>query len=113
MKFIDQSHAGDNKYGPEQHGPDNAPEQDFMLIPGVYLEVGEYQYKNKQVVDAERLFDQVGGKKLKRFLVPEVFPDPQVKSHSQQYPEQTEEQCLFHPDFMRLPIEKNQIEQEH
>ena len=48
----------------------NAPEEDGMLVARWHLEVREDQHEDKDIIDAERLLEQVAGEEFERWLWP-------------------------------------------
>ncbi len=57
----------------------NAPDQHAMLRNGRNAEVGEDQNKNENVIDAERVFDEITGQKIERSVRAAQFPDQQIE----------------------------------
>ncbi len=59
MKSVDQRHACENENCPEDKSTQNPPEQNFMLISVWNSEVGENHQEHKQIIHAERFFNEV------------------------------------------------------
>ena len=52
------------------------------------FEIGEDENENKNVVDAQRIFDQIAGKKVERALGPLQSQDDQAEGERKRDPEQ-------------------------
>src|SRR5699024_4765226 len=59
VEAFQEGHTDKNKEKAHDQCPKNAPEQHLVLIFWGYLEVGEDQQKNKDIIYAERFFNQV------------------------------------------------------
>jgi hypothetical protein len=80
MKPLHQCDAADNHNSAHDERPDNSPEQNPMLCQRRDLEMRENQYKHKDVIDAQRILDQVSGKKIEAMMRAFKAPHERVKS---------------------------------
>src|SRR5690606_8179345 len=78
-----------------------------------YSEVAEDQGKNKEIIDAERLFDQVPCEILCRGLAahPEVYDH--VEDEGEHDPKDAPPGGLFHAHTVGLPVKDAKIKGEH
>src|SRR5262249_38257220 len=120
MKRGQQGRAEHNQRCPQNQSSQHTPEQDALLQLGGDGEIAKNQQKNEEVIDGERLFDQVTGDKLERLLrslirsvrPPEVpaFPNEQSKSERQDDPNRAPGPCLPHAHDMGTALENAKIE---
>ena len=80
MKPLHQCYDADNHNSAHDKRADNSPEQDAMLCQRRDLEMRENQYKHKDVIDAQRILDQVSGKKIEAMMRAFKAPHERVKS---------------------------------
>src|SRR6266480_6327478 len=64
MKSLHQCDAADNHNSAHDERAEDSPDQDAMLCPRRDAEMRENQYEHKNVIDAQRILDQVAGKKI-------------------------------------------------
>ena len=64
MKFLEERDACKNKNGSQDEGPGDAVVKDVMLQSGGNIEGPENQEEDKNIVDAQRFFNQVGGEEF-------------------------------------------------
>ena len=74
MKFLNQGNTGEDKNHAHDEGSDYAPEQYLMLKLGRYAEIRKNHNEDKNIVNTERFFHQIPGKKLQCLLLslPEI-----------------------------------------
>ena len=77
-----QLDAGNHEYAPHNQGGDDAPEEDFVLMNGWHLEVGEDEQEDEEVVEAERPFHQVACRKFDGLLLAHPEVDEQVEGNA-------------------------------
>ncbi len=87
MKTRDQGDAEPNHDPAHHQRAKNTPDEDAMLRDGGNAEVGEDQNKNENVIDAERVFDEVTGQKIERSVRAAQFPDEQIEKKRKHYPD--------------------------
>ena len=66
METCDQRHAQPDHDRAHDQRAENSPDQDPMFVARRHPEVGEDQDEDEDVIDAERVLDQVTGKKIDR-----------------------------------------------
>ena len=86
MKTRDQGDAEPNHDPAHYQRAKDAPDEDAMLRDGRNAEVGEDQNKNENVIDAERVFDEITGKKIERCVRAAQFPDQQIEEKRKHHP---------------------------
>src|SRR5882762_3560417 len=64
MKPLHQCDAADNHNSAHDKRANDSPDQDAMLCPRRNAEMRKNQYKHEDVIDAQRILDQVSGKKI-------------------------------------------------
>src|SRR5215468_8997838 len=65
---LEQRNTGKNEDGAHHQCTQNAPEEDFMLVARWHLEVRKDQREDEDIIDAERLLDQVTGEEFECWL---------------------------------------------
>ena len=58
-----------------------------MLSNGRHAKISEDENKNKNVIDAERVLDEVTGQKIERCVRAAQFPDQQIEEKRKQHPD--------------------------
>src|SRR5688572_23818854 len=84
-----------------------------MLIGRRYIEIREDQNDHKDVVDTQRLLDQIPGKKLKRLFFAELVVDENVEEKREEYPNAGPKQRFFDRNFFCLTVKYSKIEEKH
>ena len=87
MKTRDQGDAEPNHDPAHDQRAKNAPHEHAMLRDGRDAEVSEDQNKNENVVDAERVFDEITGQKIERCVRAAQFPDQQIEEKRKHNPD--------------------------
>ncbi len=64
MESANQRCARNNKRRPHDKGAQNTPEENPMMQPWRNAKIAEQDDKDKNIVDTQRIFDQISGKKL-------------------------------------------------
>ena len=70
LELLDDREAGKDERGAQHDGDDQAPFEDARLGAERRLEVVEYQREHEEVVDRQRLLEDVGRKPRGRRLLP-------------------------------------------
>ena len=73
-----------------------------MLVLRRHPEVGEDEDENKNVIDAERIFDEVTGKKIDSLIWSLPAPDDGVEAERERNPDQTAPDRTAQADGVRL-----------
>src|SRR6266513_5289474 len=80
MKPLHQCDAADNHNSAHDKRAEDSPDQDTMLCQRRDAEMRENQYKHKDVIDAQRILDQIAGKKIEAMMRTFKAPHERVKS---------------------------------
>jgi hypothetical protein len=81
-----------------------------MLVLWWHTKVGEDQEKDKEIVDAERLFKQISGEEGESCVSTAEDIDSDIEQEGQGNPESTQEEGFFHLDLVRLTMKDPQVE---
>jgi hypothetical protein len=75
----------------------------------------EYQHKNEKIVDAQRVFNEISGKKLHRFGVAFIVKkvNTRAEQERQRHPESRPKQGFLHFDDVNLAVENTKIKCQH
>ena len=113
VESFDQPDAGDDEYGAHRQCSENAPFEDLRLVMPSDMEVGKDHDEDEEVVDGERLFDDVAGQEFQCLCRAEIYIDAGGECQRQRYPDQRPGKGLAKSDLVALPVEYSQIECEH
>src|SRR5438094_10619019 len=83
-----------------------------MLRNRRYLEIGEDENENKNVIDAERILDEVAGEEIQSTIRPLHFPNNQAEPQREQHPQQTAPRRGAHRQRTMTPLETGQVNRE-
>ncbi len=111
MKHFQHLDTEINKYSTHDQGTKDSPEEDFVLVYFTNLEIGKYENKYKEIIDTERLLDNIGGSKLPCLLMTEPLVDESGEDTSASYPNSAPNECFTGFDFVSFFIEDSQIEE--
>src|SRR5437763_5835811 len=89
---------------------DDAPDESPMLRHRRHLEVLEDEHEDENVIDAERIFDDVAGEKLEPFFPSADFPNKQVEQKREGDPNQRAVSRCAHAQFAAAVFELNKVE---
>src|SRR5262245_10500990 len=84
-----------------------------MLVARWYLEVRKDQHEDEDVIDTERLLDQVAGKELKCWLWPVPRVHAQGEEEGQSDPYATPDECFFERDLVRAAMQDPKVHSKH
>jgi hypothetical protein len=112
VELLDQVRPGAN-HGPA-HGerPQDAPEEDPMLVPGRNAEVAEEEGEDEDVVDGKCLLDEIARQELERGGTPQNISETTVKRECHEHPEHAPRRGLRQPDLVGLAMEHEEVERE-
>src|SRR5690348_13957761 len=123
VKALEQRDTGKDKRGAHDDRAHHAPRQHSALMLLRYREVAEDQKEDEQVVDAERLLDDVAGEKLQgqlgvrpRGMRHQMMPeevDQDSERAGQSDPKSRPAQRFAKSDDMTLALEYAQVERQH
>jgi len=91
-------------------GAENSPHQRTMLRYRRHAKVGENQYENEDVIDAQRIFDKVGSEKIEACLRSFDVPDEGIKSQRYQHPQYASLGGRTHAQFAAAALEADKID---
>ena len=121
MKLRDQPGADEDHDGAQHERAQDAEHQDALLVLGRHREVREHQQEHEDVVDRQRLLDQVTRHELERLgirdrvaLEPaEVPPEPADEQQRDRDPDQRPDGRLFHRHLVRaLPLHRKEVDRQ-
>src|SRR5262249_44653945 len=84
---MDQGRAADDQRGEQHDGPQNAPDEPPVLVLAWNTEAAEHEHDDEDVVDRERLLEQVAGHELEGVLLPEPPVDEAGEQRRQADPD--------------------------
>src|SRR5471030_2024753 len=88
MKAMDQRDACDDERAAQDQRAQHSPEEHPVLVFGGNGEAAKEQHEDEEVVDRERLLQQVAGKELQALLAAVAEPDEASKADGERNPEQ-------------------------
>src|SRR5690606_26847054 len=113
MEAMNEFDTREDKGYAHHQSTENPPKKHFVLILGWDMEVREDEYNDKDVVDTQRLFDQVPRKELDRVLLSEIVINEQIEGHGQGDPYPRPYQRILNGYSLRLAVKHPQIKGQH
>jgi len=113
VEAADQRHAREDENAARDQRQKNPPEQRLVFVSAGNVEVAKDQHEDKEIVDAERVFNQVSGHILDGFSVSVKEINPRPERQSQRHPEGRPEQRFLHLDDVGFPVEDAEIQRQH
>ena len=110
MKPPHQSDAEQDHGAAHDESANNSPHQYAVLCSGWNPEMREDEHEHKNVVHAQRVLDQVAGKKIEPVMWPFHTPDDSVKRQRNDYPENAAPRRGGHAQFTAASTERQQID---
>src|SRR6266480_1747218 len=86
IETIDQLDTEPNHLAAHDQPTENPPHQSAMLSHRRDAEVGEDQNENENIINAERVLDDVAGQEFERFVRTTDFPDQQIEQEGENDP---------------------------
>src|SRR3954453_5397108 len=83
-----------------------------MLKFSANFEGGEDEDENEDVVDAERVLDDVAGEEIERVILAAQLPDEQIESEGEEHPDDAPNGGFLDADDVLTPMETNQIDRQ-
>jgi hypothetical protein len=76
-----------------------------------HAEKPEYQHKDKKIVDAQRVFNEISGKKLHRFGVAFIVKkvNTRAEQERQRHPESSPKQGFLHFDDVNPAVKNSEV----
>src|SRR5438046_5053343 len=87
MKALHQRDTAQDHRATHDQCPDYSPDQDAMLRARRNAKVRKNEHENKNVIHAQRVFDEVAGEKIQPVMWSFDAPHQRVKSKRQDYPQ--------------------------
>src|ERR1044072_7618003 len=88
MEALDQGHAEPDHDAAHDQRADYSPDEDAMLGAGRHPEIVKDQDENEDVIDPERVFDDVAGEKIEAVLGSLGLPNEQIERERESDPDQ-------------------------
>jgi hypothetical protein len=105
--------AREDHDGAHDQRPQDAPEQHAVLVERRHLERREDDDEHEDVVDAQRLFDEVARQELGPELRPELPPDDRVEHEGEGDPDRAPRCGLLEAHDVGLLVEDAEVEGQH
>jgi hypothetical protein len=83
-----------------------------MLRDGRDFEISKDENKNKNVIDAERILDEVAGEKIQGAVRPLGLGHDQAEAEREHHPKQTAQRCRPHCQRTMAALEAGQVDRE-
>src|SRR5260370_18811422 len=109
MKPPHQRDAAQDHDSAHDQRAEDSPHQRAMLSPRRHAEISKNQYENKDVIDAQRIFDEVSTKKIESMLWSFETPHQRVEAKRYQHPQNAPLSGSVHAQFVIAPFEGDQI----
>src|SRR5205823_11994457 len=87
MKALLQRDTAQDHRATHDQCPDYSPDQDAMLCKRRNAKVRKNEHENKNVIHAQRIFDEVAGEKIQPMMWSFDAPHQSVKSKRHKYPQ--------------------------
>jgi transcription elongation factor GreA len=110
MKPLYQSDTGQDHDSAHDQGADNSPHQRTMLCHWWHAKVSKNQHKNEDVIDAQRIFDEVSSEKIEAGLRSFNVPNEPIKSKRYQHPRYAPLAGRTHAQFPPAALEADEID---
>src|SRR5437763_619402 len=110
MKPLHESDPEPDHHAPHHKRSKNSPNQDAMLGARRDPEIIKDQDENENVIDAERVFDDVAGQKIEPRIVALRFPDEHAKPERKHDPDQAALDRGPHAQLAGAPLELRQVD---
>jgi hypothetical protein len=112
LEGMEERRSGDDEDRPEDQRPEHAPDEDAVLVGRRHLEGTEDEGENEEVVDRERLLDQIAGQELDRRLRAPEEIEPEVEEERERYPDRAPRRRLAPGHGVRLAVEDSDVQGE-
>ena len=105
VELVDEIGAGRDHRAAHDERAEDPPEQDAVLVAGRDAEVAEDEDEDEDVVDAQRLLDQVARQVLEPRLRPHEDVDAHAEEQRERHPHDAPARGLPEGDLVRLAVE--------
>jgi hypothetical protein len=113
VEALEEGGTGEDEDGPHDERAEDAPEEHPVLILGGDGEGGEDEDEYEDVVDRQRLLDEVARTELHGPLWSELPGNEAAKDGGEDDPDEAPAGGLLHGDLVRLFVEEAKVEREH
>src|SRR5262249_26385686 len=113
VEARDQHGAEHDEHTAHHDGAENPVEQHAMLAALRNAEELEDENDDEDVVDAERLLDDVAGEERQADFVPVKNEQAGSKQEGESHPDGRPDGGLLRPNLVRLPMKHAEVEGEH
>jgi hypothetical protein len=110
VEVGDQRHACEDEDPAGDDRPDDAPEEDPVMVLGRHAEVGEQRQEHEEVVDRERLLDEERGQVGERLVMPPRPADEEGERQPDAHPDDAPQQGLPRALAVGMAMEHQQVE---
>jgi transcription elongation factor GreA len=110
MKPTHQDDAGQDHDSAHDQRAENSPHQRAMLSPRRHAKVSKNQYENEDVINAQRIFDEVSSEKIEGGVRSLDIPDKRIKSERYQHPQYAPLGGRTHAQLAAAAFEANKID---
>ena len=110
MKPTHQSDAEQDHGAAHDERANDSPNQYAVLCAGWNPEMREDEHEHKNVVHAQRVLDQVPGKKIEPVMWPFHTPDDDVKGQRDNHPQEAAPRRGTHAQFAAASTEREQVD---
>ena len=109
MEGLEEGGANHYENGAHNQRSENAPKQHPVVICSRHRKVRKDQDEYENVINAERVLDEVTRKELQSFLRSEFDIDPDTEHGGQAHPGNTPQERFPHSHGVRLAMKDAQI----
>ena len=113
VEVLNQVRAGRDHRAAHQQGAEDAPEEDAVLVAGGHPEGAEDQDEDEDVVDGQRLLDQVAGEVFQPGVPAHESVDARAEQQRQSNPDETPRRRFTSADLVRLLVKDEEVDREH
>lgn len=110
VKPADQRDAKQDHRAAHDQSADDSPDQDTMLCAGRNTKVREDQDEHKNVVHAQRVLDEVTGKKIDAVMWSFDTPDNTIEGERNDHPDEAAAGCCRHAQFTASQTKSEKID---
>ena len=109
MEARNQCDSEPDHYAAHDKRPQDPPNQNAMLRARWHAEIGKDQNKDENVIDAQRVLDEVTGEKFQPFLRSTQFPHEQIEKQRKHDPDQAAPRGRAHAQLALAPLKADKI----
>ena len=110
MKALHQRDTAQDHCATHDERPDDSPDQDATLCERRNPKMREDQYKHKNVVHAQGIFDEIAGQKIEAVMGSLDTPDQRIKSQRHEHPDHGPLKRGTHAQFATAPLGTKEVD---